>query len=196
MTLDHGKPVEACLALPGGALLLSAGGNELRVWDLLAGGKLLHSFANHQKTITSLCLDGTGTRVLTGSLDQHVKVYDLHHFSVTHGMKYNAPIMTIAVSPDNSRLVAGMVDGTLEIRQKDSKSLTDLAGHDIDDDDDSAKTKQILRGGTYKYFLRGKNSVPSADDYKVMVQRKARLKAYDRAFRKFQVHHLHKMGLF
>ncbi len=108
-------------------------------------------------------------------------------------MKYNAPIMALAVSPDNSRLVAGMVDGTLEIRQKDSKSLTDLAGHDMDD---SAKTKQILRGGTYKYFLRGKNSVPSADDYKVMVQRKTRLKAYDRAFRKFQVHTSTKIAFF
>ncbi|CAN0279131.1 unnamed protein product, partial [Phaeothamnion confervicola] len=57
LTLQHDAPVEALLFLPGGTLLLGAGGNELRVWDLLAGGRLLHTVCNHQKTVTCLALD-------------------------------------------------------------------------------------------------------------------------------------------
>ena len=52
-----------------------------RVWSLLAGGQLLARLANHQKTVTSLCVaphagphSTVGPRLLSGSLDGHVKV--------------------------------------------------------------------------------------------------------------------------
>ncbi len=64
----------------------------------MSGGKLLHTLSNHQKTITTMCLDGTGTRLLTGSLDQHVKVYSLESFTVMHGMKYSSPVLSMACS--------------------------------------------------------------------------------------------------
>lgn len=53
-----------------------------QVWDLLGGGggRLLHTLANHQKTVTCLALDGTGSRLLTGGLDRHVKIYNLENF--------------------------------------------------------------------------------------------------------------------
>ncbi|CAN0373747.1 unnamed protein product, partial [Hapterophycus canaliculatus] len=66
-------------------LCVSAGGNEVKVWDLLGGGgqgRLLHTLANHQKTVTCLALDGTGSRLLTGGLDRHVKIYNLENFKV------------------------------------------------------------------------------------------------------------------
>ena len=40
------------LPLPPGAMLLTAGGNEIKVWDILSGGRLMHTFSNHQKNIT------------------------------------------------------------------------------------------------------------------------------------------------
>ncbi len=86
--VKHGCPVEALLVLPGNSLLLSAGGNTIKVWDILNGGKLLNEISNHQKTITSLLLDGTKTRILSAGLDGLVKVYDINTFQVTHGMKY------------------------------------------------------------------------------------------------------------
>lgn len=120
MTLDHGRPVSAVLALPGGAAIASAGGNVITIWDVLAGGKLVHTFSNHQKvaspcipavvlvlidtpalvlqSITALCLDGTGTRLLSASLDCHVKVYDLQSYDVVFGVKYPAPILSLAIA--------------------------------------------------------------------------------------------------
>ena len=42
----------------------------MKVWDILSGGKMIHSFSNHQKTITTMCFDGTYTRLLSGSIDR------------------------------------------------------------------------------------------------------------------------------
>ena len=70
-SMKHGDPVNAVLCMPGGGLLLSAGGNEIKVWDILGGGRLVRTWSNHQKTITSLCLDGTENRILSAGLDGH-----------------------------------------------------------------------------------------------------------------------------
>lgn len=76
--------------------MVSAGGNCLKVWDLLSGGKLLHTLSNHQKTIMDVCLDGTRSRMLSAGLDGFVKIYDLNEFNVTHSIKYSAPVLSVA----------------------------------------------------------------------------------------------------
>jgi hypothetical protein len=43
-----------------------------------------------------------------------------------------------------------------------------------------------LRGGSYKYFIRGQQSAPSEEDYKVEHVRAQRLKPYDVFLKKFQ----------
>jgi U3 small nucleolar RNA-associated protein 15 len=54
----------------------------------MGGFQPLHTMSNHAKTITCLTLDYDGTRLLSSSLDGHVKVYDLqvlivHSMSIT-----------------------------------------------------------------------------------------------------------------
>lgn len=46
----------------------------------------------------SLALDSTRTRLFTAGADQLVKIYDTTSYKVTHTIKYQAPIMSIAVS--------------------------------------------------------------------------------------------------
>jgi U3 small nucleolar RNA-associated protein 15 len=74
MRVDHGQPVQAAVVLPGGGVLATAGGNVIKIWDLLGGGRLLQAMCNHSKPITSLAIDGDGGRLLSGSLDHHLKV--------------------------------------------------------------------------------------------------------------------------
>lgn len=88
LTINHGEPVEKIVVLPGGNIVLSAGGNVVKAWDLLTGGQLLHSFSNHQKTVTSLAVDGTGSRLLSGGLDGHIKIHDLTTYRICHALKY------------------------------------------------------------------------------------------------------------
>lgn len=109
MAFDHGAPIESLAFFPSGAfraaavgpmlpsltppllsllgtraesMLVTAGGAHLCCWDLFSGGKLLHKFAAHQKTVTSVVVqrvnpgpssDGS-LRILSASLDGHVKV--------------------------------------------------------------------------------------------------------------------------
>ena len=186
--VDHGAPVEDLLFLPGGSLLMSAGGNSIKVWDVLGGGRAVHTLNNHQKTITSLCLDSTRSRLLSAGLDGHVKIYSVHTFAVTHGVKYNAPVLSLAMSPDNMSLVVGTSDGVLSTRRREVK------GKPQQPRQRSAVPPEQVPGGTAKYFERGKSLKSGGDnrdaseDLQALVQRKQRLRSYDMALRKFRYH--------
>jgi U3 small nucleolar RNA-associated protein 15 len=92
------SPVEQVLMFPSGTVALSSAGPILRVWDIVAGGRCIRAMSNHQKTITSLAFDSNASRLLTGGLDQMVKVYDLGIYKIAHTMRYPAPILCLAIS--------------------------------------------------------------------------------------------------
>lgn len=113
-----GYAVESVLPYPQGGLVLSAGGPLLRAFDLANPSKPLRSLSNHQKTITSLAFTSSGSRLLSGSLDQMVKVWDVASFKVVHTMRYSAPVLSLAISPDDTHLACGLADSTLSVRQR------------------------------------------------------------------------------
>ncbi|EGF77898.1 hypothetical protein BATDEDRAFT_91149 [Batrachochytrium dendrobatidis JAM81] len=175
MTMNHGSPIEAILRLPGGGLVASAGGNRIKIWDILSGGKLLHSFSNHQKAITSLCLDSTNSFLISGALDHHVKIVSLEDYKIVHSLKYSAPILSLGISPTNSQLVVGMSSGLLSIRQRAVRS------------EDIAKKQDVqTHNGTYQYYIRGSNYTPDENDTRIESKTKARLQSYDKLLKGFQ----------
>lgn len=115
-SVNHGNPVEYCLFTPSGSILATVGGSEVKLWDVMSGGRLVHTFNNHQKNITSLALDSNASRLLSAGLDGHVKVYSLSSLEVVHGMKFAAPILSLGLSADSRKMVVGFVDGNLMIR--------------------------------------------------------------------------------
>ena len=197
--MNHGDPVNAVICMPGGGLLISAGGNEIKVWDILGGGRLVRSWSNHQKTITSLCLDGTENRILSAGLDGHVKIYDAKTYQVAHGLKYEKPILALGVSPNNGRLVVGMNDGTLSIRNRDLKSSQEVKDFTKKLTEEEMTLNSIgylkrnlngsprLFGGTFKFFSRGKNAKAGVDDFRVEIKKKKKLQKYDKLLKQF--HH-------
>jgi U3 small nucleolar RNA-associated protein 15 len=134
-TMDQGQPVEACVIASSGSLLISAGGNEVKVWDLMSSGRLLHTFCNHQKNISSLALDVGSGRVLSTGLDGLLKVYSLQTLQVTHGMRFGSPLSCVGLSPNGKKLVVGFMDGNLMIRTKSTSQVlnnsTDLGNSPI-----------------------------------------------------------------
>ncbi|KAL1528995.1 hypothetical protein AB1Y20_010316 [Prymnesium parvum] len=118
MTLRHAAPVEAVVALPGGGLVATASGATLTLWDILSGGRVLHSVSAHSKTTTSLCADADGAHLLSASLDRMVKVYDLSTCAVVASLKYAAPLLALALSPSGSDLVVGQSKSTLCVRTR------------------------------------------------------------------------------
>eukprot|EP00741_Cyanophora_paradoxa_P016521 tig00020927_g15952.t1 len=179
LSMDHGHPVEAVLVFPSGGIIASAGGSVVRLWDVLAGGRLLQTFSNHQKTITALCLDRAGSRLLSGGADQMVKVYDTTSFAVVHTLKFSAPILSLALSPDGFTLAAGMVDGTLAVRRRPPRQAAPAAQA-------AAAAQRPIRPGTFRFFQRGGQAAAPADAYRVERRRRARLRPFDKALKQFR----------
>mmetsp|Transcript_30845 Transcript_30845/g.33713 ORF Transcript_30845/g.33713 Transcript_30845/m.33713 type:complete len:591 (-) Transcript_30845:232-2004(-) len=124
-TVNHGHPIEYSLMTPSGSIAITAGSNEIKLWDILNGGRLLHTFQNHQKNITSLCFDnnGQGTRLLSSGLDGHIKIYSLQTLSLLHGIKFDSPLIHVNMNASNKKLIVGFVNGNLLIKNKREKHL-------------------------------------------------------------------------
>ncbi|CAL1700701.1 unnamed protein product [Somion occarium] len=184
-------PVEQVLIFPSGTVALSSAGPILRVWDFVAGGRCTRALSNHQKTITSLCFNSDASRLLTGGLDQMVKVYDVGSYKVMHTMRYPAPVLCLAVSPDETHIAAGMSDGTLSVRRRQPKA-SESSTNDI--------ALSALKSGAFESFLGnlpsiGQGRVKSkekskpigdVDEFRVERKRKKRLKEYDRLLKTFK----------
>ncbi|CAH1155239.1 unnamed protein product [Phaedon cochleariae] len=121
LTMDHSSAIESTLFLPSGGILLSAGGTDIKIWDVLAGGKLLGSLSQHHKTITCLHLASDNKRLLSGSLDRHVKIYDLATFKPVHTLNFPNSVLSLGVSKNDDTLVAGLVDGLVSVSRREEK---------------------------------------------------------------------------
>lgn len=198
MQMEHGAPVEDVLIYPtgGGGIAVSAGGPVVRVWDLLSGGRSTHAVSNHQKTVTSLALSvdsgagftstqgSGGMRLMSAGLDHLVKVYDpAHDYRVTHTMRYPAPVLSLAVAPDESHIATGMADGTLCIRKRELKA-SELQSRE--------RRRDAFRTGAYGHFVDTttgptRASAPTgADELTAESRRRQRLKRYDQLLKAFR----------
>ncbi|KAH8518008.1 hypothetical protein H0E87_005789 [Populus deltoides] len=81
-------------------MVATAGGNSLKIWDLIGGGKMVYSMESHNKTVTSICVGKVGKESGGG-------------FAVTHSMRFPAPLMSIGFSPDCMTRVIGSSNGII-----------------------------------------------------------------------------------
>ncbi|KAL1659887.1 WD40-repeat-containing domain protein [Schizophyllum commune] len=188
-TGNTAPPVEQAALLPAGTVALTTAGPVLRVWDLVAGGRCTRALSNHQKTVTALALAPGGARVLTGGLDRMVKVYDVASYRVVHTMRYPAPLLCLAMSPDGTHLAAGMADGTLSVRRRQ------LPKKEQEDEDAG-----LLAGASYEAFLGGSATIGQGKvkakgkakatgdvgEFRVESRRRKRLRDYDRLLKAFK----------
>ncbi|KAH9518423.1 snoRNA-binding rRNA-processing protein [Bulinus truncatus] len=175
LSINHGFPVESVLMFPSGGIFFSAGGHVVKVWDALAGGKLLATLTNHHKTVTSLCFCSNFERFMSASLDKHVKVYDVATYQVVHTLTYSGPILSHAVSPDDQLLVVGMADKMLSIQRRKAE-----AGEKTTEQK-KPKRKLKVRG----YSHHAKSFVPSPTDSIVTLKKKEILAPYDKHLKNF-----------
>jgi len=172
-TFDHGHPVESIVFYPSGTSLASAGANTIKLWDVMSG-RVFQELANHQKTITALRLNGTASRLFSGSLDQHVKIYDLESFRVVHSIKYAAPILDLGISKNNSHLAVGMSDGTFSVRKRANQEVSEDDSADTTDTGFPAKPKTVASSETH-----------FPEEFKVSGPPRVKLNIYEKHMRKF-----------
>ncbi|MFH4983819.1 hypothetical protein AB6A40_010528 [Gnathostoma spinigerum] len=53
LKVDHGAPIEQSILLPGDSLMATAGEQTVKIWDTVAGGKLIHTMHNHHRNVRS-----------------------------------------------------------------------------------------------------------------------------------------------
>ncbi|KAG8909249.1 hypothetical protein FRC00_010451, partial [Tulasnella sp. 408] len=182
-------PVEDVLLFPSDTLALSSSGPILRIWDLVAGGRCLRALSNHQKTITCMTFNGNASRLLTGGLDQMVKVYDVSSYRVVHTMRYSAPLLCLAMSPDDTHIAAGMSDGTLSVRRRNTSEEEAQA---------AAARKEVARTGDFEsmlekigepeYLSQRPATKPKGDpdEAKLAKEHRQKLTEYDQLLKQFK----------
>ena len=168
MTFKHSAPVEDVLPMPSGTSIVAAADNLISVLDLVAA-RPIQLLRNHQKTVTSLCLASNSTRLVSGGLDGHVKIFETTGWNVIAGSKYPSPILCLNVissgtAQEDRHLAVGMQSGILSIKTRLSgqqkvkererqKEMEALIEGKIDDHDKRITKK---RGKGWEKRLRGK----------------------------------------
>jgi U3 small nucleolar RNA-associated protein 15 len=197
-------PVEAVIALPGGTTLVGATGERIAVLDLVAG-RPLHLLRNHQKTVTSLAVASHGTRVLTGALDGHVKVFETASWNVVAGFKYPSPVLSLDVvvagpQKEDRHLCVGTQSGLLSIRtrltgaakvakKEKEREMAALVAGKIEDYDKKVNKKRKGSGwekrlrGTKDYIGEGADIIIDGNSDRQSTKKGA---SWDRALRRAQ----------
>ena len=185
MEVNHGDPVESVIFLPSGGLMASSGGNVVKIWDVIGGGRMIHRLDCHNKTVTCLSLgeirvgEELEPRLITASLDGYVKVFDFSAFKITHSTRFPSMLVSVAFSPAGNVLVAGTSNGTIYIGRKKAVK-DDSENHEV------GIVRRPLRPSNFRYFQRGQSEMPSATDIVVKQTRRVKLAEHDRLLKKFE----------
>lgn len=176
-SFDHGMPIESVAFFPSESLVLTVGGPTISCWDM-TGRRLLHRAHIHQKTIrvVKVARADENIRIVTGSLDGHVKVFDPATFTMVYACKYPAPVLSMAVAPDVNSIAVGLADGTLSFRKRAVKKLDERRHH-----------TPRMTAQTFRYFIRNQHAISAQEGELVIAKRKkAALAEHDKMLRKFR----------
>ena len=117
----------------------------------------------------------SGPRLLTGSVDGHIKVYELDTFSLAHATKYPNPILSFDCAPGGAQLAVGMANGALAVRTRPRKrrpagsQLAAGGGRSAGSGGVGGRRQRwqsMLTASSYRYFLRGQNYKLTEDQQK------------------------------
>ncbi|GAV79060.1 LOW QUALITY PROTEIN: WD40 domain-containing protein/UTP15_C domain-containing protein, partial [Cephalotus follicularis] len=196
MEVNHGAPVEDVIYLPSGGLIATAGGNSVKIWDLIGGGKMVYSMESHNKTVTSICVGKVGKegleesmqyRIFSVGLDGYMKVFDYAKMKVTHSMRFPAPLMSVGFSPDSMTRVIGTSNGVVFAGRRKAKDNVKSGVVDFWSLGSVEKPHgQLLRSSYHRYFHRGQSDKPSQGDYLVMRPKKVKLAEHEKLLKKFR----------
>jgi len=126
----HQGHVRRMRVSPDGKWVLSYGDNLL-IETSVATGEPRIRWDRHRGTVQAAAFLPTGGRVVSGSIDETLRVWDVANgktVRVIEGARLGA--FSVAVSPDGKRIAAGCKDGVIrEFAAADGKLLRELKGH-------------------------------------------------------------------
>lgn len=79
----------------------------MSIWDVRQN-QVIGSSVNNLKTVTTVKVTSNDTRLITGSLDQQLKVLDVENFAVQYQTKLQAGIMSFDITKNQTYYAVGM----------------------------------------------------------------------------------------
>mmetsp|Transcript_37673 Transcript_37673/g.97190 ORF Transcript_37673/g.97190 Transcript_37673/m.97190 type:complete len:546 (-) Transcript_37673:794-2431(-) len=134
--LKCGEPVSGIVALPGGAMIATSSGSEVKMWDIVSGGKVTKSMRNHQKPVSCLTMDGSGNRLLSAGLDRMIKVIDMNTLRVSHTIRTEEAPLSVAMAPDNGRFAYGTTQGRMVVKSMRGWTVSGIDETELGDSSD------------------------------------------------------------
>lgn len=177
ISIKHVGPVQSLLSIPGSSLIVASSGNVVRVWDTLRTDIPLFEFSNHVKQITTMTMDPTNSRLLTGGLDGIVNVHDVIDYSLKASQSGHSSIMSMGMPSTKSTyepcLALGFLDGTCKIL---------LPPVDIK----PTISKEPPTHVSKRWFSRGGDAKPIDTDTLVTSTKKQKLAKHEQCLKQFR----------
>lgn len=172
-SIKHDHPVEVCKFNPSGTFVITAAKSEVNVWDMFAGTSHVHTFRCHQKNISALDMNESGTTLFSAGLDGHVKVYNMQKMALTHGMQFHSPISSFGFAkyPTQEKLIIGFVSGNVVARTYKAKSKPQATAPPSPQRD--TRLREIG------------DSVENLEDAVIVAEKSKHLKVYEKLLKKF-----------
>jgi len=116
--------------------LLTACPNDLRGWEWYylwrISDQARMTLRGHRGPVFSIAVSPDGGRIVSGSWDNTLKVWDVHNGSALMTLRgHEDRVFAVAFSPDGGRIVSGSLDNTLKVWDANNGSeLMTLKGHE------------------------------------------------------------------
>lgn len=106
-TIVPGTGIQALRFAPNGAVLASAEGQTITLYDV-ASGRLLRKLDKHDAPINALAFSANGQLLASGSDDRTAIIWDVRTGKSKHTLKgHDQTVRTVAFSPDGRLLASG-----------------------------------------------------------------------------------------
>ncbi len=114
LTGHTGSVLTLVLTSDGKQVISGSADHTIKVWSLETGQEI-YTLRGHQGIIPTLALSSDGKILYSGSEDRTVKLWSLETQQEIAGFECQQSILSLAVTPDNNKLIACLEDGFLQI---------------------------------------------------------------------------------
>jgi|JFJP01.1.fsa_nt_gi FOG: WD40 repeat len=114
LTGHTGSVLTLVLTSDGKQVISGSADHTIKVWSLETGQEI-YTLRGHQGIIPTLALSSDGKILYSGSEDKTVKLWSLETQQEIASFECQQSILSLAVTPDNKKLIACLQDGFLQI---------------------------------------------------------------------------------
>jgi WD40 repeat protein len=128
--LQVGSPVAGVALVPSRPLIVAGASNStLTVWSM-DGFEEIARLSGHKRQVTCLTISSDGSRIVSGSRDRTMRVWDGRTFEEIGICEHEDEVNSVMFSPDSSLMASGLNDCTVWIWSSITlENITRLTGH-------------------------------------------------------------------